>query len=389
MSKCLSSGAESLPISSHIRSFGRLRAIRRETGHLRVSALLPTCGRIVATAALFVGLTTILVAQTAQNEEVKPVPLLTGSAGFITFFDGGEPHLAPIIAPVLVVPIGRRWLFESRATFESDMVQLPGQSGFHGKVEKEVDYAQLDFIANRYLTITAGRFLTPFGIYNERLYPVWIRNLQADPLILPIGVGPSNASTGAMLRGGFKARPQFIVNYAVYFSAMSTAEPLTSDRLFGGRVGIFMPKARLEVGSSFQHELQEDRTNAFGFHAIWQPTPLPLDIRAEYARSIRGSGYWVEPAYRLSQVPFWRNEFRRTQIVARLQQFHVGDLPNDDLPSVDTRQFEFGVNYYFMDGLRAASSYGRQFSMDGNKNVWNIGLTYRFVIPLGSAGNPQ
>src|SRR5689334_9038616 len=83
-------------------------------------------------------------AQATQNEEVKPVPLLTGSAGLVTFFDGGEPHLAPIIAPVLVVPVGQRWLFESRATFESDMVQLPGQGGFHGKVEKEVDYAQLD-----------------------------------------------------------------------------------------------------------------------------------------------------------------------------------------------------------------------------------------------------
>jgi len=31
---------------------------------------------------------------------------------------------------------------------------------------------------------------------------VWIRNLQTDPLILPIGIGPSNASTGGMLRGG-------------------------------------------------------------------------------------------------------------------------------------------------------------------------------------------
>lgn len=328
-------------------------------------------------------------AQATQNEEVKPVPLLTGSAGLVTFFDGGEPHLAPIIAPVLVVPVGQRWLFESRATFESDMIQLPGQGGFHGKVEKEVDYAQLDFIANRYLTITAGRFLTPFGIYNERLYPVWIRNLQSDPLILPIGIGPSNASTGTMLRGGFKAHPQFDINYAVYFSARSTAEPVTSDRLLGGRAGVFVPKARLEIGGSFQHRLQDDRTNAFGFHTVWQPAQLPLDIRAEYVRSAQGSGYWIEPAYRLSQVPFWRNELRRTQVVARLQQFHGGDLSSDDLPSVNTRQFEFGLNYYFMDGLRAVSSYGRQFSVDGNKNVWSIGLTYRFLIPLGPVERPQ
>jgi hypothetical protein len=325
-------------------------------------------------------------AQSQSDEDVKPVPLLTGSGGFTTTFDGGEPHLGPIVTPLVLLPIGNRWLFETRATFESDMVQLPGRSGFHGTVAKEVEYVQVDFIANRYLTVTAGRFLTPCGIFNERLYPVWIRNLATDPLILPIGIGPSNASTGGMLRGGFKAHPQINLNYAVYFSALSTASHLDSDRFAGGRVGVFVPKARLEFGGSFQHLLQEERSNTFGFHLIWQPPALPLDIRGEYAHSKRGSGYWAESAYRLSQVPFLRNEMRRTQFVARYQQSFLGSLPSDALPSVNTKQFESGLNYYFMDGLKASSSYGRQFSAEGNKNVWTLGLTYRFVIPLGHSG---
>ena len=325
-------------------------------------------------------------AQTQPEEEVKPVPLLTGSAGFITTLEGGQPDLHPIITPLLLVPIGRRWLFESRATFESDLVQVPGQSGFHGTVEKEVEYAQLDFIANPYMTVTVGRFLTPFGIFNERLYPVWIRNLQSDPLILPIGIGPSNASTGAMVRGGFKAHPKFNINYAAYFSALSTVNKLDSARFAGGRAGIFVPAARLEIGGSFQHGLQDERSNAFGFHAIWQPPTLPLDIRSEYARSIVGSGYWVESAYRLSQVPFLQNELRRTQVVARMQQYFVGENASDDLPSVNTRLFEFGLNYYFIDGLKASTNYGRQFSSAGNANVWTMAITYRFVIPLGRTG---
>jgi hypothetical protein len=318
-----------------------------------------------------------------QPDAPKPVPVIIGGSGFITTFDGGEVHLGPLIAPVILVPLGNRWLIESRGTFESDLTQRPGSSAFHGKVLKSVDYLQLDFIANPYMTVTAGRFLTPFGIFNERLYPIWIRNLQTDPLILPIAVGPSGAGSGAMVRGGFQATSGFNINYAAYFSALSTVTPLDSDRSAGGRLGIFIPNARLELGGSFQHLLQNERSNSFGFHGGWQPPSWPLELRGEYQRSATGSGYWIEPAYRLSQVSFWQYAMRRTQLVARLQQYWVGQLPSDSLPSVNTRQFEFGVNYYFRDGLRGVSSYGRQFSETGNRNIWTIGLTYRFAFPLG------
>jgi hypothetical protein len=317
-----------------------------------------------------------------QSENEKPVPIFTGSAGYISDFTGGSPDLHPIASAIILIPIGDRWLIESRDSFEDDMVQEPGRSGFHGPLQKEVDYAQLDFIANPYLTVTVGRFLTPFGIFNERLYPVWIRNLQSDPLILPIGTGPSNASTGAMLRGGFSANPQVTINYAVYFSALSTVTPVDSERTAGGRAGLFFPKLRLEVGGSFQHRLQDERSNLFGAHVIWQPYSLPLDIRAEVARSREGSGYWIEPAYRLTQVPFLRDEMRRTQLVARVQQFWVGPLANDALPSVNSQVFEAGANYYVTDAVKASFNYGRQFSSQGNVNVWTMAATYRFVLPF-------
>jgi len=73
-------------------------------------------------------------------------------------------------------------------------------------------------------------------------------------------------------------------------------------------------------------------------------------------------------------------------LVARYQQFFTGQLASDPLPPVNTKQFEFGVNYYFMDGLKFTTNYGRQSSIIGNKNIWTLGLTYRFVVPIMPEG---
>jgi len=356
---------------------------------LSMAVFLRNLGRVAAVALLASICAFPSKAQTTPvDEEVKPIPLFTGSAGFVSNFQGGQPDLHPLLTPLLLVPIGQHWVFETRATFETDLVQVPGRSGYHGgPVQKEVEYAQIDYIGNPYMTVTVGRFLTPFGIFNERLYPIWIRNLQSDPLILPIGIGPSNASLGAMVRGGFKAHPKFNINYAAYFSTLSTTTPVNSDRFAGMRAGIFVPAVRLEIGGSFQHGLQDARSNAFGFHGIWQPPSLPLDLRTEYARSIAGSGYWAEAAYRLGQISWHQNQFRRTQLVARVQQYFVGSNAAAALQSVNIQAFEFGLNYYFIDGLKLASNYGRQFSSAGNRNIWTMALTYRFVVPLGPTGS--
>src|SRR6202171_4358487 len=232
-------------------------------------------------------LSTQASAQAPEASATPTVPVVSGGVAFVPFVQGGQTTLVSIISPVVLVPLGDNWLIESRGAFEGDFTRRDGTGPFGGKIHKQLEYLQLDFIANPYMTVTAGRFLTPFGIFNERLYPILIRNLQTDPFILPIAIGPSNASTGAMVRGGFQATSKFNINYAVYFSALSTvasgsATPLDSDRSAGGRLGIFIPNARLEIGGSFQHLLQNERSNSFGFHGGWQPSSLPLELRGEY-----------------------------------------------------------------------------------------------------------
>lgn len=297
-------------------------------------------------------------------------------------WDGGNPTLVSIISPVLLVPLGNNLVFESRAAFEGDFQRRNGNSGdFTGAIHKSLDYAELDYIGNRYVTITAGRFLTPFNIFNERLYPNWIRNTQTDPLILPIGTGSDN---GLMLRGGIAGDKGVTLNYAIYLSALSTADHFESERHAGVRVGVFLPRERFEIGVSAQHQLQDSRLNRYGFHLQWQPVRVPFELWSEGAYSQEeGNGLWMEGAHRLLNARVAM--LRRVQVLGRVQVFHVGAGPaiNPNLPGIDTKRTEFGVNYYLNDGWKALASYGRTFTPVGDSNIWTVGMTYRFVFPLG------
>ena len=106
-----------------------------------------------------------------------------------------------------------------------------------------------------------------------------------------------------------------------------------------------------------------------------------LRSEAAYSRE-EGKGLWVEGAYRFRSFP--SPELSRLQVVARTQVFRLGTLPglNPDLPSTDMQRTEFGVNYYLTDGWKGLASYGRTFTSAGDSNLWTVGMTYRFVIPL-------
>jgi len=60
----------------------------------------------------------------------KPVPILSGGAGYFTNVTGGQAQLNPKTSPVLLIPIGDRWLIESRREFEGDFRRTGGTGAY-------------------------------------------------------------------------------------------------------------------------------------------------------------------------------------------------------------------------------------------------------------------
>jgi hypothetical protein len=313
----------------------------------------------------------------AQN-----VPVISGGLGFLEGKSNGAYGFQPVVAPQFTSPIGKDLLFESRFYFGEGIARQDGRTGdYQGTFFKLTQYLQLDYIASRHITFVVGRFLTPFGTYNERLSPIWIQNLQQAPLIFPIG-DPAGSSDGAMVRGVIFSKPSVQVNYLAYFSAPTSNSQFSSARAVGDRVDVYFPGKRLEVGSSYGRSLQGTQDNSIGAHLWWEPWRFPLHVRSEYAHGPHAQGYWMESTYRLSQ---WRGEsslMGRLEPVFRMQQtFRDSPGPGDGLPSANTQQADFGFVYHLPHETRFGSSYGRRFSSTGNENVWNISLVYRFLFP--------
>lgn len=315
----------------------------------------------------------------AAQEAIKAEPVATGYTGFVLTLETAEQKLVPLINPILLVPLGERWLIEAEFEIEGEFErekELGQWQPWEREIEREIEYLQVDFLAHRYLTVVAGRYLTPFGIFNERLHPIWIKKLQPNPIIFPIATGSSN---GLMLRGGLPAGSHLNVAYTGYFSAVTQLEAIEAHRTAGGRFSLFFPDQRFELGGSFQRRLGDERFDNFGFDLTWQLKPVPLDIRAEYAQSEAvGIGYWIEGSYRF---------LRKNELAARVEQFFAPLVPSmvepgghGHLPDVDTQRLLAGWNYYFRDGLKFSFAYGRQFSSAGDINIWSLGIAYRFLF---------
>lgn len=202
----------------------------------------------------------------------------------------------------------------------------------HGGDEIAVEYAQLDYLWNDYVTITAGKFLVPFGAWNRRLHPGWISKVPGRPWSNNKVVPTGWSETGVMFSGavGFGENGGRI-NYAAYLtnglegaSGASIRDLRKSDPrdknhelAKGGRLGI-VPVAGAEIGVSFYSGKYDAGINPeldlkfFGFDAEFHHEDY-FELRGEYntvkqdaydtlmvIQELDKKGYYIQASLKLS-----------------------------------------------------------------------------------------
>jgi uncharacterized coiled-coil protein SlyX len=287
----------------------------------------------------------------------------------------------------------------------NDWILLEAEIGLNSNGSASVGaFAQADFFLTDWLTISAGRFISPLGFFNQRLGNPWTNKLPTDtaggfPLVwlqvLPtfsmlgidaqgsfyLGNSPFKLDYHAFVSNGLNVRPATAgaptINELANLENMTgNFSTITNDKIFGGRIGLWWPEKGLEAGVG---GLYNGDYVAGGFEDSISILTADLnyhmgnwDLRAEYGvtwqqvgsfagtagltnSQIRRQGFYAQVAYRPYDCP---NRFlQKLEGVYRYSyvDFHGIDATQLDLTTfaspidvpVRRQQNEFGINYWF------------------------------------------
>lgn len=316
----------------------------------------------------------------SQFARAQETPLISGSVAFLQGTSQGQTSYSPALMPVAVVPVKQRLLFETRGLFLESLRPRTGKSE-QTRLSRNVNYLQADFFANSHLTLVAGKFLTPFGTYNERLSPLWIGNFQDAPLIVSMGTNGA-AGVGGEARGSLVSNDTVAVDYATFYESNVSGSQFKSSRAAGARINLYLPSSGFEFGASYDHMFEGQHPDATGLHLWWEPHSLPFTVRSEFAHSTNAQGYWIETGFRLTGINGENSWIGRLEPLFRMQQTNrIHADSTDGLPSANTEHVDLGLDYYLPHETRIITSYTRQFSATGNGNIWKTELVYRFLMP--------
>ncbi len=154
------------------------------------------------------------------------------------------------------------WKMSDRLSFESEIVFGLDSGG----TTVELEYANMIYFVNDYLTVQAGKLKSPFGLYNPRFDPLWINKFADAPSIYDDGADGliPHQELGIMFSGAIEAWCDSKFRYSAFVSngmSLSQTDPAgfgllvgndsdnNSGKGVGGRVG-YVVIPGLEFGFS-------------------------------------------------------------------------------------------------------------------------------------------
>jgi hypothetical protein len=368
-------------------------ALRKELAELKASS---QTGSQAATGVDWEARVSAIAAEQADavledaREELRDVTwsLLPGNTDFalggaavVTYQDrqNGDSTFGATFAPILLWSPTDRLLFETQIEF--------GLSD--DETDVELAQFQMSYLLNDYVTLGAGKFLTPFGTFWERWHPSWINKTPTMPLVYERGL-IGETGVGVQVRGGF-AVGKTKLNYAAYYvngpdfndSSPDSAGRLgfdnfrdnNNDKSFGGRVG-FLPIPELELGYSFlTGRVGDSGSRSRGTDTFIQGVDLSYMREIEAIRGrleIRAEAIWVDTDRVVFVGPFnpftfdnKRNGwFVQAAYRPTLWDFKLGD-------TIEMKNLEYVVRY---DQLRESGP-GR---LGADHDKLTLGLDYWF-----------
>lgn len=290
------------------------------------------------------------------------------------------------------------WKLNDRTFFEGEIeMELEGS-----ETETVLEYANLVYFLNRYLTITGGQFLTPLGTFQERLHPAWINKLPDAPVAFGHDGLVPTSSLGLQLRGG-AAAGRTKVNYALYVSngprlntgeeepeeagmlLFDNFEDNNDDKAIGGRFG-FLPIPQLEVGYGFLGgKVGDSGSEQEDVGALIQAIDLSYFRSSNLLRGsidVRGEWIWskVDDAHDIEfenerDGGYLQLAYRPTAPSSRILKnlepvirYDTLDLPAGAPENIDQKRWTWGLNYWFGPSTVMKLAYQRADLRGGNES---------------------
>lgn len=201
-------------------------------------------------------------------------------------------------SPMLLWRHGTKWLMEFEPSFDGNAVG--------------VNWANISYFALPGVTIRAGYFVLPFGIYNKRLAAGWIDKVAPDP----VGVDLPGSDFGVGVSGGL---PLGNMKWSYDISVTNGLQLLPDGELQGagiadnnnnktvtGRLALLpFSNSSLELGVSGLYGAVADAGSSYhnanatmycgDLSYVKTLSPLLLNIKGQFSRTLINNQQYIKP----------------------------------------------------------------------------------------------